>query len=137
MRRSLQTAPIRLRSELDLAPFSKTAHHPVMITMHGLFDLKSGCREDRFAAAYRRFAIHLVEAKLIVSWRMMRRRPDPNYDSSPPATGFHVTIDFADYAQAEACWEHIEHNREASHLLHRGVYAQIENYRFYLSEDID
>ena len=108
----------------------------MMITMHGLFDLKENCTEAKFAKAYNNFAQHLIKQEMIVSSRVMRRRPDANYDSSPPETRFHITMDFVDGGQAAACWDYIENNREASHLLHRTVYAQIERYQFYLSEDI-
>lgn len=108
----------------------------MMITMHGLFDLKDNCTEAKFVKAYNHFAQYLIEQNLIVSSRAMRRRPDANYDSSPPESGFHITMDFVDGAQASACWDHIENNKEVSHLLHRAVYAQIQRYQFYLTEDI-
>ena len=72
-----------------------------MIKMHGFFDLKEGQVESDFAAAYERFATDLMAQKLIVASRSMRRRPDPNYDSSPPETKYYISMDFIDMTQAQ------------------------------------
>lgn len=108
-----------------------------MITMHGFFDLKVNQLETEFAVAYDLFAADLMERKLIVSARATRRKPDPNYDSSPPETGFYISMDFVDMAQAQACWDYIENPTMTSTHLHRNVYGRIENYSFFLSEDIN
>lgn len=108
-----------------------------MIKMHGFFDLKEGQAESEFAIAYDKFASHLIEQKLIVSSRSMRRRPDSNYDSSPPETKYYISMDFVDMAQAQACWDYIEDSAKASAMLHRHVYARIKDYAFFLSEDLE
>ena len=66
----------------------------------------------------------------------MRRSPSENYDSSPPATKYYVSMDFTDLAQAQACWDVIEGLEEPSARLHRLVFAKIKTYSFFLSEDI-
>ncbi|MEM7116721.1 MAG: DUF6614 family protein [Chloroflexota bacterium] len=108
-----------------------------MIKMHGFFDLKEGQAESDFAAAYDRFAADLMEQKLIVTSRSMRRRPDPNYDSSPPETKYYISMDFVDMAQAQACWDYIENGASQDTKLHRNVYGRIKDYAFFLSEDLD
>ena len=108
-----------------------------MITMHGHFDLKAGQSEAVFADAYDKFAAHLIERELIIASRAMRRRPDPNYDSSPPETAYYISMDFVDMVQAQACWDYIEDAESASTKLHRNVYGRIESYSFFLSEDLN
>lgn len=108
-----------------------------MITMHGFFDLKEGQSEAAFAQAYEAFAAHLLLQKLIVASRTMRRRPDANYDSSPPETKYYINMDFIDMEQAQACWDYIEDEATASTKLHRNVYGRIKDYAFFLSEDIE
>lgn len=108
----------------------------IMITMHGLFDLKPNQSETAFATAYDAFADHLIEQQLIIASRAMRRRLDPNYDSSPPSTKYYISMDFVDMAQAQACWDYIEDAAVASTKLHRNVYGRIQNYAFFLSEDL-
>ena len=107
-----------------------------MITMHGFFDLKSNQSEAAFAVAYNKFAEHLIEQGLIVASRAMRHRPDPNYDSNPPATKYYISMDFTDMVQAQACWDYIESSTAQKTKLHHNVYGRIENYAFFLSEDI-
>jgi len=107
-----------------------------MITMHGFFDLKANRSETGFVEAYEKFAAHLLERKLIIASRAMRRRPDANYDSSPPETKFYISMDFIDMAQAEACWDYIESGADASEKRHRNVYSRIQNYSFFLSEEM-
>ena len=107
-----------------------------MITMHGFFDLKDNQIEADFARAYDNFAAHLLEQQLIVASRSMRRRPDPNYDSSPPETKYYISMDFVDMAQAQACWDYIEDDAVMSTKLHRNVYGRIKDYAFFLSEDL-
>ena len=104
--------------------------------MHGFFDLKEGQSEAVFAEAYRAFADHLIERQLITASRVMRRSPNDNYDSTPPQTKYYVSMDFVDLAQSEECWDYIESHEAASTQLHRAVYARIESYSFFLSEDI-
>ena len=107
-----------------------------MITMHGFFDLKANQSEAAFADAYNQFATHLIEHQLIIASRAMRRRPDPNYDSSPPKTKYYISMDFTDMVQAQACWDYIEDAATTSTKLHRNVYGRIESYSFFLSEDL-
>jgi len=104
--------------------------------MHGFFDLKANRSEADFAEAYEKFAAHLLERKLIVASRAMRRKPDANYDSSPPDTKYTISMDFRDMAQAQECWDYIEDSGTASTELHRDVYSQIRSYSFFLSEDL-
>lgn len=107
-----------------------------MITMHGFFDLKENQSEAEFARVYNDFAAHLIEQGMIIASRAMRRRPDPNYDSSPPETEFYISMDFDDMAQAQACWDYIEERATLSTQLHSNVYGRIQNYSFFLSEDL-
>ncbi len=104
--------------------------------MHGFFDLKDQVAESEFAASYEKFAAYLVERNQIIGYRAMRRRPNENYDSSPPTTKYYVSMDFEDMAQAESCWDFIENHQEANAKLHRTVYAKIKAYSFFLSEDL-
>jgi len=39
-------------------------------------------------------------------------------------------------AQAEACWDYIESGADASEKRHRNVYSRIQNYSFFLSEEM-
>lgn len=105
--------------------------------MHGFFDLKADQSEAEFADAYDQFATHLLERKLIIASRAMRRKPDANYDSSPPETKYTISMDFTDMAQARECWDYIEDGATASIELHRNVYSRIKSYSFFLSEDLD
>ena len=104
--------------------------------MHGFFDLKASQSEATFADAYAQFAAHLIENGMIVASRSMRRRPDPNYDSSPPDTNYYISMDFTDMVQAQACWDYIEDGTAASTKLHRNVFGRIESYSFFLSESL-
>ena len=107
-----------------------------MITMHGFFDLKDVDSEVTFKRVFDDFAEHLQECQLITSYKVMRRRPDVNYDSNPPSTTCYICMDFVDMAHTQKCWDYIEKNDAVSGLLHRHVYSKITNYSFFLSEEM-
>ena len=107
-----------------------------MVTMHGFFDLKEGTDEADFKVAYDKFGDYLIESHMITGYKAMRRSYHHGYDSKAPETRFYISMDFADLAQANGCWDFIEERRADSHGLHVDVYAQITNASFFLSEDI-
>lgn len=107
-----------------------------MVTMHGFFDLKSNTKETEFKQAYDAFGDYLMECNLITSHKAMRRSYDDNYDSSPPETKYYISMDFVNLAQSQDCWDFIEKHDETSAKLHRNVFSKIQNFSFFLSEDI-
>ena len=105
--------------------------------MHGLFDLVRSDGEAEFKAAFDRFAEHLCEQGLIRSWRFMRRLPHYGYDSTPPATRFHVSMDFDSRETAQRCWDYVEQDLPPVQRLHRAVNTSVTREVFFLCEDVD
>ena len=107
-----------------------------MVTMHGLFDLVQPGGEAEFRSAFDRFAEHLFEQRLIVSWRFMRRLPHYGYDSTPPSTRFHVSMDFDSELTAQQCWDYVEQDLPPVRELHRAVNSRVTREVFFLCEDV-
>jgi hypothetical protein len=107
-----------------------------MVTMHGFFNLKNTTSELELKIAFDEFGNHLKNRQLITSFRFMRRSPDENYDSNPPPTMYYINMDFVDLAHAQKCWDYIEANKRQSTRLHQTVYSKIDDYSFFLSEDV-
>jgi hypothetical protein len=110
----------------------------VMLTMHGLFDLKPGIETSAYRKAFEAFCGHLQEQGYVTGWSFMRRAPHPGYDRNPPETAYCVSIDFPDRALAEACYRYVAADEEPLRTLHRMMNGKVAptTTRFFLLEAI-
>jgi hypothetical protein len=70
-----------------------------MVTMHGFFDLKDETSEPGFHRAMDDIVGRLKECELISSHKVLRRSPKENYDSNPPSTRYHTSMDFENFGK--------------------------------------
>jgi hypothetical protein len=107
-----------------------------MILLHGLFDLKDGVAEQEFRRCFDLFAEHMAATNGVQHSRFMRHEPHDGYNSDPPATKYYVAMEFPDMECAERCWTCIEKADEPTRSLHADVFSRIQDYRFFLTSDV-
>ena len=96
-----------------------------MIVMHGYFEIGDAVSEGDFKQAFDSFSLHLREMDYVQNWTFMRRKPHDGYDNRSPNGPFSVSIDFADMATAQACYDYVAANNEPLRSLHRAVFSKV------------
>ncbi len=107
-----------------------------MVVLHSLFDLVESSSVAEFQYAIDAFAQHLKEKELLVSSRFMCHEAHDGYNADGPPTSYYLSMEFADMAQADACWAYVESDVETIKTLHDAVKYSVRNSSFFLYRDI-
>ena len=106
-----------------------------MIVMHSTFNLADGISDEDFSKVFNAYSGHLREQEKLSSWRLMRRQPHDGFNADEPLGNYYLMTEFADMAQAQACWEYVEKDEEPVYSLHRAVRSKVVDTSFYLCTD--
>jgi hypothetical protein len=110
---------------------------PSAAILHGVFSLKDGVNEAKFKHAFDAFASHLKDQGYATAWRLMKRKPMPEFSRSLPEFSWYAAIGFPSLEWDAACYDYVQKNEEPVKSLHLAMNSKVaKGSNFFVTYDV-